>query len=79
VKNHKTASRLLMHKECATQDLGTCSGCSRSLDDIVDGVIAVNFAKSQRSCAACAVRNSWKCAPLLRKRNRLSGFFKKYA
>jgi hypothetical protein len=25
VQKHKTAARLVMHKECATQDLGPCT------------------------------------------------------
>ena len=74
VENHKTATRLLMHKECSVQDLGLCSGCSCPLQA---GVIAVNYEIRQRSCISCAVSKKWKCAPSLGKLNRLSSFFKK--
>ena len=74
VRNHKTATRLLMHKECSTKDLGSCVGCALPL---TGGVVAVNYAEAQRGCVACAGRRNWKCAPALRKFNRLSGFFKK--
>ena len=74
VRNHKTATRLLMHKECSTQDLGRCVGCALPLDG---GVIAINYEDAQRGCVACAGRRNWKCAPALRDFNRLSGYFKK--
>lgn len=76
VQNHKTATRLLMHKECSSQDLGLCVGCSCQLNG---DIVAVNHAKSQRSCVSCASHQKWKCAPALRKFNRLSTFFKKIA
>ena len=76
VRNHKTATRLLMHKECSLQDLGSCVGCECALDG---AVVAVNYAIAQRSCVACAGRKRWKCAPTLRRFNRLSGYFKKLA
>jgi hypothetical protein len=74
VQNHKTATRLLLHKECSSQDLGVCVGCSSPLQG---DIVAVNYAKKQRACVACAGRQKWKCAPALRKCNRLSTFFKK--
>jgi len=74
VRNHKTATRLLMHKECSARDLGACVSCAVPLDG---DVVAVNYENAQRGCVACAGRNKWKCAPALRQFNRLSGFFKK--
>jgi hypothetical protein len=74
VRNHKTATRLLMHKECSTQELGSCVGCARPLDG---EVVAVNYGEAQRGCVACAGRMNWKCAPGLRKFNRLADYFKK--
>jgi hypothetical protein len=55
VRNHKTATRLLMHKECSLQDLGSCVGCDCALDG---AVVAVNYAIAQRSCVPCAGRKT---------------------
>jgi hypothetical protein len=76
IRSHKTATRLLMHKECSVLDLGNCPWCGVLLDS---SLVAVNYAKSQHSCVKCAKKNNWACVPTLLKCNRLSAFFKKYS
>jgi len=74
VQPHKTAYRHYMHKGCASNDLGVCPGCNAPMEG---AIIAVDYKRAQRRCVGCATYNKWKCAPALRKFNRLASYFEK--